>query len=156
MTRSRSGRAAKWLLACVLAGACNEADVIARPIVVVGPVDAGLDCSLSAQLARHKLESGIGNIYLPDCELPITQTDSIDNLRWLVNIGIRSDTKARVCAIDPFHVWPEPPPPLAAKKIVFCPASCQALRDWLSCVLRDDPCAHHDEDDAGAFAFCRP
>jgi hypothetical protein len=154
MTRSRSGRAAQWLLACVLASACNEADVLARPIVVVGPVDAGLDCDLSAQLARHNLPSGIGNVYLPSCEWPLTQADSVDSLRWFVNIGIRSDTKASVCMIDPFHVWQEPLPPLAPQKLVFCPGSCRAIQQWLTCYLRDDPCVHHDEDDAGAFDFC--
>ena len=153
MTRSRSGRAAKWLLACVLAGACNEADVIARPVVVVGQVDAGLDCDLSARLARHNLSSSVSNVYF-DCEWPITQADSVDGLRWLIDIGTRGDTKAKVCAIDPFHAWPEPPPPLKPQKLVFCPGSCKWVQEWLSCLLRDDPCAHHDEDDAGTFPYC--
>jgi hypothetical protein len=155
MTRSRSGRAARLLLmACLHASACNEADVIARPEIVSGPADAGLDCNLSAQLIRHNLPGGIGNVFLPDCEWPITQTDSVDNLRFLVGpIGFRSDTKAHLCAIDPYHVWQEPPPPIAAQKLVFCPGSCNWIRDWLNCRLRDDPCAHSDEEDAG-ISFC--
>jgi hypothetical protein len=146
---------AGWLLAWLLSAACNQPDVIAHQEVVSGSgVDAGLDCNLSAQLMRHGLPAGIGNVYLPDCEWPITPTDSVDGLRWLVGpIGVRSDTKAHVCAIDPFHVWQEPPPPSPPQKLVFCPASCQWIRDWLACRLRDDPCRAHEEDDAGV-SFC--
>jgi hypothetical protein len=156
MTRGRTGRATCLLVACVLAGACNEADVIATPVMVVRAVDAGLDCSLSGQLARHNLPNGIGNVYTPSCEWPLTQTDSVDSLRTLFDIGIRSDTKAQLCAIDPTHVWQEPLPPLPPQKLVFCQESCQWVRDWLSCRLRDDPCMPHNEDDAGTFYFCPP
>jgi hypothetical protein len=157
MMRGRFGRAARLLLGGLLAAACNGADVIAAGRAeVTGPPDAGLDCDLSARLARHNLPSGIGNVYTPECEWPLTQTDSVDNLRWLFDIGVRSDSKARMCAIDPFHVWQEPPPPLPAQRLVFCPGSCKLVQDWLTCTLRDDPCAHHDEEDAGAgsFSFC--
>jgi hypothetical protein len=149
---THSASYAGWLLACMFAAACNEPDVIARPDVVSGSgADAGLDCSLAAQLNRHSLPGGVGNLFLPDCEWPITQTDSVDGLRLLVGpIGVRSDTKAHLCALDQYHVWQEPPPPSPPQKLVFCPASCQLMRDWLACRLRDDPCrAQLEEDDAG-------
>jgi hypothetical protein len=96
---------------------------------------------------------------LPDCEWPITSADSIDGLRSLLDIGVRTDTKANVCALDPYHVWQEPPLPSVAQKLVFCAKSCDWLRDWLECQLRADPCRSNDvdsDDDAGAASYCPP
>jgi hypothetical protein len=158
----RLGRAAGSLLACALAlsiaSACNEADVIARPEVVSGNArDAAvaLDCNLEAQLLRHDLPSGIGNLFLPDCEWPITQADSMNDLRWLVgDIGSRDDTKAHLCSLDPYRVWQEPPPPFAPQKLVFCEGACDYIRDWLACRLRDDPCRAGAEEVDSGVNYC--
>ncbi|HEX4354862.1 MAG TPA: hypothetical protein VHZ95_18150 [Polyangiales bacterium] len=166
MAVSRLGRASGLLLASALAliaaDGCSEsaADILAEPeLGGVTPVDAGLDCSLAAQLQRHALPVGISNILLPECEWPITSADSIDGLRFLINIGVGTDTKANLCALDPFHVWQEPPAPLPAQRLVFCPQSCSWLRSWLECQLRNDPCRSEDDDaddDAGLSAYCPP
>src|SRR5262245_30392125 len=94
------GCVAGWLLTtCVLSGACNDADVLARYEVVSGPRPAGngaaeLDyCSLPAQLARKNLPTGLSNLFY-NCEWPIDPLTSPDDPRWLLwNLGVSSEER---------------------------------------------------------------
>jgi hypothetical protein len=64
------------------------------------------------------------------------------------------------CATDPYFWWQEPQHPLLPRKFVYCSGACGAVKDWVTCKLRDDPCSAESDaavldEDAGAHR-CGP
>ena len=152
------GVVAAWVLACLLSTACNEADRLARYEVVSGAeADGGvLNCGLEAMLARKRLPAGLSKLFY-DCEWPIDPLDSPDDPMWLLwTFGVTSEEQQdHLCSMTPYLAWPEPPLPLPPRKFVFCPEACETAKNWISCILRDDPCATEQDLDCSSPRFCR-
>jgi hypothetical protein len=148
-----------WLACSMIAG-CNEADFVAHPVVSgsaqVDPHQdaAALSCDYAAQLARHSLPAGLANVFV-NCEWPLRADDAHDDLTWLVGqMSQDAGSAAMRCATDPYFWWQEPQHPLLPRKFVYCSGACAAVKDWVTCKLRDDPCSSESdaavsEEDAG-------
>jgi hypothetical protein len=155
------------LIAGIAGAACNEADLVAHPAVASETaLDAGmLNCDYSAQLARHSVPAGLASIF-DDCEWLLRPDDESDDdeLRRLLGAIPMSSDNGSVCSVNPYYWWQVPLPPLPPQKLVYCPKSCEAIKTWLRCKLRDDPCALQDtadvpvddDSDAGVLGTCGP
>jgi hypothetical protein len=156
-----------WLASGIACASCNEADLVAHPSVVANTtVDAGsLECDYAAQLTRHSVPTGLASIF-DNCEWllrPDDESDDDELRRLLGDIPMTSETGA-VCTVNPYYWWQEPLPPLPPQKLVYCPKSCEAIKTWLRCKLRDDPCSIQDpsnapvdaDSDAGELGECGP
>jgi hypothetical protein len=130
--------------------ACNDSDPVAHPAgEVAQSPNAGVawTCDYASQLARHKLPSGLANVFV-DCEWPLRPDDAPDDLSWL--IGEKASAQADrhlACLLNPYRWWQEPLSPRLPQRFVYCPKACEAVKTWVRCKLRNDPC---NTDDAAA------
>ena len=139
--RGGLGCAVGLVLACTLASACNEPDVIAGPVVISGvePDGGELDCKLPAQLARAGLPIGLANVFFT-CEWPLDAKDSPDDLHWFFwDIGVQAGDD-HLCDVNPYRYWQEPPFPSRPKQFVFCPGICNLMKSVITCILSGDVC----------------
>lgn len=130
--------------------ACNDADAIAHPSASSPPQPdaATLSCDYASQLARNELPSGLANVFV-DCDWPLRADDSPDDLRDVIGEA-PSDRmeRAGACSGNPYKWWFEPPAPGLPQRVVYCPRACEAVKAWIRCKLRDDPCNQDDSDAA--------
>lgn len=117
--------------------ACNDSDPVAHP------ADAGAawNCDYASQLARHQLPTGLANVFV-DCEWPLRASDAREDLTWLIGepASVQAD-RAAACSPNPQRWWQVPASQQLPLRFVYCPKACEAVRMWVRCKLRDDPCS---------------